>query len=351
MLRFRVEPPTEPLLVDVWRESGASLVPDRTKNVDVLFLTGNAPYTESALQPAQVSSRIPGIAAVARKQHLANVSRSLAWDFTPPALTSAAEVSEASNSPPFTWFLKDATHRGVFPLRILMSPQEAAELVNDGKHVLQARVKEPLLIDGVEFDLGVYILAALDVEGQLRYQMFDDVLLRFCSAPSITPTQAYRLTETDHQRTATVSRAWVVSHDYRSAWQMPSLAHALAQPNATALGALASHCNGMGLPWASSQKQIDEVVARTLGVVAMPEFVSSTSKRKTSRKATFDLLRFDFKLDVLASVALCDLGWSRLLPPCLLLLTPYSLLGKTYCSLLTTYSLLHTPDSLLPYYV
>ena len=49
----------------------------------------------------------------------------------------------------------------------------------------QECVADPLLVDGRAFDLGVYVLVSMHPSqpASLHARVFDDVLLRFCTAP------------------------------------------------------------------------------------------------------------------------------------------------------------------------
>ena len=312
-VRLRVEPPdSQPLLTEQVVASGGEVV--RDASFDALWLSSTAPFLEPSLRPtAQLWPRIPAAAAITRKHYLATVARALDWRFTPVTLSSTDELdseiwrSVSREAQPFEWLSKSATHRGVLPVSKLTRERAAEHLGKPSEvstpRILQARVAEPLLIDGSEFDVGVYVVA-VQQPGWLQYELFDDVLLRFCSAPSLTSPQAAELFATDPRGAeAALHEAWVIDDKYRSAWQMATLQPSLLRPNGSAAAALADAIRPRGLDWRQIWATVENIVASVLSVPA-----SSTSDGggrgrgggadSGSTSLHYDLLRFDFKLDV-----------------------------------------------------
>ena len=308
--RARLEPPdSQPLLAATLAELGAEFVRDST--FDVLWLSETQPFDESTLRPQQLVTRIPGLSTITRKHHLASVARTLGWNNTPATLASAADfvAHNPTDSPPFSWLTKSVSHRGVSPIHTVRGDQlpelrlagdEDNDLVGDQAQVLQARVVDPLLIDGTEFDMGVYVVAVQQAEGgAIQFEIFDDVLLRFCRAFSLTPTEAAELYEGLHKSdprgaAAALLDAWVVDDRYQSAWQMAALQPSLARPNGTAATALAAVLRSRGLNWRHIWHGVEAAVASALAVPS----IGSGGAGGVGGAQHYDLLRFDFKLDV-----------------------------------------------------
>lgn len=92
--------------------------------------------------------------------------------------------SDASVSPPSIWILKppaSACGRGI---RVITS-KDAAAIAKDKAYVVQRYIADPLLVNGVKFDLRLYVVVT-SVD-PLRIYLFRDGLARFC-------TRAYSLT-------------------------------------------------------------------------------------------------------------------------------------------------------------
>eukprot|EP00966_Prymnesium_polylepis_P138027 3189064-Prymnesium_polylepis.1 len=117
--------------------------------------------------------------------------------------------------------------------------------------------------------------------------MFDDVLLRFCTSASLTAAEAQTLATVDPDAAESkLQRAWIVLDEYRSAWEMPSLAKVLSHANARA--ALADAAESKGLNWKRIWAAVEAIVSDVLSVPAL----------ELATTEHYDLVRFDMKLDV-----------------------------------------------------
>ena len=204
---------------------------------------------------------------------------------------------DPANQQPFTWLSKSTTHRGVVPIATVERTQLPTLLgaAGDQGKLLQARVADPFLIDAREFDVGVYVVALRQPDGALQYELFDDILLRFCRAPSRTPAQAVELFATNPKGAeAALYDAWVVDDSYRSAWQVAELRPALSRPNGSAATALAGVVRSRGLSWTDVWGGVQDAVSRTLAALA----ASGEGGEGAGAARHYDLMRFDFKLDV-----------------------------------------------------
>ena len=110
------------------------------------------------------------------KVSLAQAGEASGWPFVPKSIfTLEAARTQLRAREPLAWLAKRDAHRAV----TVSGPDD--EL--DGLLLLQRRVSPPLLIDGRAWDLGVYVVFDQRPDGSLGTRLFDDVLLRFCTAP------------------------------------------------------------------------------------------------------------------------------------------------------------------------
>ena len=283
--RIRIDSPQPLLLTEEAVAAGGELVSD--SSFDVLWLSEAVEINEH-LRPDQLVPHLPGLAAITRKHHLASGARVMNWSNTPATFSSAADAP--AGSPPFTWLSKSVMHRGVVPIPNIERARQIASGAEPSE-IMQARVAEPLLIDGTEFDVGVYVVAVEQPDGTLGYSFFDDLLLRFCVAPSINAAQAAMLYEKDPDGAApALHDAWIVDDHYRSTWQMASLQPLLS--NGSAATALARVLRSRNLDGNRTWTRMQDAVAHALAVVA------SGGGGGVGEARHYDLMRFDFKLDV-----------------------------------------------------
>ena len=281
------------LLESEWRRLGAQLIVSNASDhsrADVLW-RGAQPI--SRLQPQQncLISGIHGMSLLTRKESLIEAARHSGWEFVPCALHHEGKLECSMGDvldrrlpqESFSWVAKGRTHRHVRVLPKLPSgPEELAELLN--LSLVQRRVADPWLIGGRAFDVGVYVLvserkateagtpdagtseAREKGRPDLEFQLFDDVLLRFCAAPFSRREEAEELMVRDPAALGSLQRGWVVSDNYVSAWELPALQPALGQAGGHCRTALSSVLGG-----ASEARRLwgrlEAVVARTLRAV------------------------------------------------------------------------------------
>ena len=207
---------SSPLLSHVWVALGATLAredgPASEEETMIVWHSGDEESTSQYSYPRTLTNRVPSMTTLTRKSSLADAAHAFSWDFVPQT-ADVRGMYKATG--PFSWLAKAPMHGGV---RVLREPQppEIMALQHEGV-ILQQRIERPLLIDNHAFDIGLYVLVRVSDRSSLQFAIFDDVLLRFCAAPFLTPAEAAL------QSPEALRRAWVVSHDYRAAWDMPTL--------------------------------------------------------------------------------------------------------------------------------
>ena len=176
---------------------GYKLTADPEIEWDV-FWTDNAvqPETLSRMQPYQKINHFPGMYSLARKNHLGrNLMRMKKsfpenYDFFPQTYLLPAEYSEFraqfnGKKNGKTFIVKPEAScqgKGIFLTRSI-------ENVQPGEHyVVQRYLHKPFLLDGLKFDLRIYVLLA--GTDPLRIYLYDDGLGRFATEDYIAPTAA-----------------------------------------------------------------------------------------------------------------------------------------------------------------
>lgn len=167
---------------------------DREDTESDLFWTDSAipPEKLARMKPYQKINHFPGMYTLARKNNLArNLGRMRKvrpedFDFFPMTWTLPAELAElkayAQKNPRCTFILKPEAScqgRGIFLTR---TPEELAATDH---YVAQRYVERPLLLDGLKFDLRVYVL----VTGcsPLRLYIHEEGLVRLATEPYSAP--------------------------------------------------------------------------------------------------------------------------------------------------------------------
>jgi len=161
---------------------------------DVLW-TDNAvqPETLARMQPFQKINHFPGMYSLARKNHLARHLMRMKkafpknYKFFPQTYLLPAEYSEFKNQfssgGPKVFIVKPEAScqgRGIFLTKTW-------ENVQPGEHyVAQRYLQKPFLLDGLKFDLRLYVL--LVGCDPLRIYLYDDGLGRFATEEYVTPT-------------------------------------------------------------------------------------------------------------------------------------------------------------------
>ena len=159
-----------------------------------VFWTDNTvqPETLAKMQPYQKINHFPGMYSLARKNHLGRhlmrMRRAFpdnykffpeTWLLPSEYHEFKAQITKKKNK---TFIIKPEAScqgRGIFLTR-------TGESIQPGQHyVAQRYITKPFLIDGLKFDLRIYILVAgCD---PLRIYIFEDGLARFATEPYIAP--------------------------------------------------------------------------------------------------------------------------------------------------------------------
>jgi len=160
-----------------------------------VFWTDNAVQPEilARMQPFQKINHFPGMYSLARKNHLARHLMRMKkafpknYKFFPQTYLLPAEYSEFRNQfssgGPKVFIIKPEAScqgRGIFLTK-------SCENVQPGEHyVAQRYLQKPFLLDGLKFDLRLYVL--LVGCDPLRIYLYEDGLGRFATEEYVTPT-------------------------------------------------------------------------------------------------------------------------------------------------------------------
>jgi len=170
---------------------------DREDTESDLFWTDSAvaPEKLARMKPYQKINHFPGMYTLARKNYLArNLGkmrkvRPEEFDFFPNTWVLPAELAEwkafAQKNPRCTFILKPEAScqgRGIFLTR---TPEE---LSPTDHYVVQRYIERPLLLDGLKFDLRVYVLVAGC--SPLRLYIHEEGLVRLATEPYSTPSSS-----------------------------------------------------------------------------------------------------------------------------------------------------------------
>eukprot|EP00854_Cymbomonas_tetramitiformis_P008317 gene8317-9882_t len=211
-------------------------------------------------------------------------------------------------SPRCDWLAKSPSHGGVEPL---CGPPAAildrAETRLAGGGIIQAAVRDPLLIDGASFDLGVYVLITGASAATVRARVFSDVLLRFCEAPREGHEGSLPYGGLGGAAAPTATSRMVVGGKYRAAWEMPSLrehfdttktqgAGRATWPGRIALEAHLTNVTGDPGAFQTLWRAVSEAVGETLAAV-QPAVSSGVEKYWQQEDHFLELLRYDFVVD------------------------------------------------------
>jgi len=143
----------------------------------------------SKLKPFQKINFFPGIHCIARKDQLSNNLKRLkrrfpeSYDFFPETFTLPAEYNELK-----AYFMKEVRTKKV----VIVKPQASCQgkgiyltdnirnIPENSRCVVQKYLTRPYLLDGLKFDLRIYVLLA-SCSPSLKIYLFDDGLARFAT--------------------------------------------------------------------------------------------------------------------------------------------------------------------------
>jgi hypothetical protein len=242
-----------PFVPSALERAGAELV-DEASNWDVLWADDRV----DEVPAGKLVNFVPGLGALTNKTTLATMSQGRGWTFMPPTNGPGWRVG------------KNLNHGGVHLMKSDVTDTTTQRLV-----------EQPLLVDGVKFDLGVFALYYVDATHRLRAAVYTrDVLVRAATAPY--PEGQVELDSTG---------VLVPSIDkYTPYWELPSLS---AYP--TAKEALDSTV-GLEDVW----PQVEAIVSSTLSAV----------HSKAVPFGVMQVVRFDLMLDAARKVWLIEINQS-----------------------------------------
>lgn len=156
------------------------------------------------LKPFQKLNHFPGIFTIARKNFLAFHLRKMArefpnyYDFFPETFCVPADRAQLikfaeSVKPHPTFIVKpeaSSQGKGIFLVR------KVDDIPPNEPHVVQRYIDKPMLIDGLKFDMRVYVLVT-SVQPLTMY-LFDDGLGRFATEKYTAPAPKNLLTLCQH---------------------------------------------------------------------------------------------------------------------------------------------------------
>ncbi|XP_047028127.1 probable tubulin polyglutamylase ttll-15 [Helicoverpa zea] len=166
--------------------------------------------------------------------------------------------------------------------------------MTSGKSFVQEYVRNPFLVDGHRFDIGVYVV--LKSVNPLRvYWYKGDVLFRYCSV-KYHPFDPANLEK------------YVVGDDYLPTWEVPSLAHTYTALGNTMKEAFDIYVRSMGkdptVMWEEVQNAISEIF------FMKEHHIIEALKGFASSENLFQMMRFDFLVDENLKVHLLEANMS-----------------------------------------
>ncbi|CAK9305102.1 unnamed protein product [Gordionus sp. m RMFG-2023] len=200
----------------------------------------------------------------------------------------------------YYWVLKSKDHRGIEimePDLIMAKYRNKATSSNEEVAFVQTYIRDPLLIDGRKFDIGMYVL--ITSLSPLRvYVYWGDVLFRFC------PRDYHPFDPSDKDK-------YVIGDDYTPLWQIPSLSGDYLNHSSTFKTAFDNYCrahlrikNVDSKIWARARTVIVDVLKRNRAKML------SANQGWNQKGAYFELVRFDFALDSNLELHLMEVNMS-----------------------------------------
>ncbi|KAG8230990.1 hypothetical protein J437_LFUL003948, partial [Ladona fulva] len=249
---------------------------DNDSNWDVIW-SHEYPFQELKadflnLKPHQKVNHFPGSGYITNKVSLATSDVA----FIPKSFKipdDKKKLTDFANRNPEAMFVqKSNSHRGIEVKKI-----NSLDLVDSGSFV-QEYVKNPLLIDGHKFDVGVYTILT-SIEPLRVYSYKGDALFRFC-------------TEKYNPFDPTVLEKYVVGDDYLPIWEVPSLKNFYVNLGFSMKDSFDAYIQALGQDPERIWDQIDEAIANVY-LSKEPLLIKSAS-RFEYKHYFFEMVRFDF---------------------------------------------------------
>eukprot|EP00794_Sanderia_malayensis_P020176 gene20176-22151_t len=241
------------------------------------------------LDKHKMVNHLPGLGFITLKVQLA--TSQLRW--IPKAFKmpndKQALIAEAAKNPKSLWVQKSNAHRGIKVVNVNGLDLSAKETF------VQLFVKDPLLIDGKKFDIGIYtVITSVD---PLRVYIYEEeILVRFCT------TNYQPLDVKDVY-------SYVVGDDYYAPSMMPSLQGYFNHGRFSRKQALFTYLqNTMGKNTNKLWKDIRKAVRETF--IAKQVKIRENFAGYKSTHNFFELVRIDFVIDAEMNVWLMEVNMS-----------------------------------------
>ncbi|XP_077297867.1 tubulin tyrosine ligase-like 15 [Arctopsyche grandis] len=227
------------------------------------------------LKRHQLVNHFPGTGYITNKVDFATSGSK----FIPKAFKIPEDSEEfkkyAKSKPEALFVVKDNQHRGV-----QLKNVSEINLETQGNFV-QEYMKNPFLVDGHKFDIGVYtILTSVD---PLRVYIYKgDVLFRYC------PSKYYPFDPSDIDK-------YVIGDDYLPTWEVPSLASLYTAMGYGMRDSFDHYVRSQGKDPSVIWKQVDEFLAQVF--LKHEPLIISALKNYRSGNNFFEMMRFDFVID------------------------------------------------------
>ncbi|XP_022667354.1 tubulin polyglutamylase TTLL4-like [Varroa jacobsoni] len=278
-------------VIDGFQRAGYRVETRKPSKWDVLwsheYPFGDLGYEINNLTPGQRVNHIPGTGYITNKVSLAtgSTTKHIPIAFKLPRQKQDF-LTYAKNNPKTLWVQKSNSHRGI----VVKTADEVDFHLEDT--FVQEFIKNPLLIDGHKFDIGVYVV--MTSVKPLRVYIFEgDILLRFCS-------KSYKLSRDPD--------TYVVGDNYLPIWEVPSLKAFFTKHRFSMKDSLNMHLRQSGLNPDKIWNQIREAVSSVY--FEKQRDIEKASRRFLSTTPFFEMVRFDFLVDSQLNVHLLEANMS-----------------------------------------
>eukprot|EP01065_Artemidia_motanka_P019965 TRINITY_DN23898_c0_g1_i1.p1 TRINITY_DN23898_c0_g1~~TRINITY_DN23898_c0_g1_i1.p1 ORF type:complete len:741 (+),score=158.91 TRINITY_DN23898_c0_g1_i1:76-2298(+) len=283
-----------------WQE-----IPHETREASVVWLEHNDPT--DGLAPSQTVSRLDALLAACRK---APLSRSLAawsqelpqdFDFVPKTWIlprDAADLEAHMHAHKCTYIAKPTASSQGKGIVIARKWRDLTQVVREAsvdcasrEYCVQRYVSRPLLIDGLKFDLRLFLVVTSVVP--LRAYLFQEGLGRFCTTPYEIPNDSNVGNATMHLTNFAVNR---VAADFA-----PASAERHMEGSKRSASSVFDSIESSGGPTkAAMWEQLRSIAAKTLTALRPQLIEWYVDKRKALHPAVakgFQVLGFDVIID------------------------------------------------------
>jgi tubulin monoglycylase TTLL15 len=249
-----------------------------------------------SLKEHQKINHFPGINFITFKKFMVTNNN---FNFIPKSFDLPRMTKEFDNyvagKPEKKFVTKNGGNRGVK----IVDTKEIKSMRIKNDNFFQVFIENPLLIDSVAFDLGVYVLVS-SIDPLRIYRHTTEVLLRFCPEPY------FPFDTTNIEK-------YVIYETQKIIFDMPSLADLVDKAGFSFKDSFDIHLRSRGINADKIWAQIDEIIVK-LTLSNEKNFIEQTNKFARADHF-FELLRFDFIIDDDLVVHLIEVNMSPNLTP------------------------------------